>query len=486
MPDLLPSSGVRPLSSVLRPPSSVPCPPSPVLRPHVSVILPIRNEAPFIEEALRAVLNQDYPSELIEVVVADGMSEDGTREIVRELAGQDPRLRVVDNPKQITPAGLNLAIRASRGAVIMRVDGHGVLPPNYVRECVAFLEGGKQKAESRKQKSEDGEGGTSNIQHPTSNIEQGGHGVLPPDYVRECVAYLKAEDGRQKTEDGRQKTEDGSQSSVLRLPSSALCPLSSVLRPPSSALLAVGGAWDCVGRGVMGEAIALATSSRFGVGGSRYRTCSPVNQPVLTDSVPFWAMRRQVFERIGLFREEMLCHEDYEFNYRLRSAGGTILLLPWLRTKYCVRSTLGGLARQYWRYGIWKGRFLCSQPESLQARHLIPPLFVTALAAGALALFLGAAGRFGLGALVALYVCFLLAATASLACSRGRRRETAYDRKSEVRSPKSEVGHWRCALLLPIILVTLHLCWGTGVWIGLLRGKVSGEPPRLSPVRSAS
>jgi glycosyltransferase involved in cell wall biosynthesis len=465
MPDLLPSSGVRPLSSVLR--------------PHVSVILPIRNEAPFIEEALRAVLNQDYPSELIEVVVADGMSDDGTRDIVRRLAAQDARLSMLDNPRQITPAGLNLAIRAARGDVIMRVDGHGVLPPNYVRECVAFLEGGKQKAESRKQKSEDGEGGTSNIQHPTSNIEQGGHGVLPPNYVRECVAYLKAEDGRQKTEDGRQ-------SSDLRPPSSALRPPSPVLRPPSSALLAVGGAWDCVGRGAVGEAIALATSSRFGVGGSRYRTCRPEIQPVLTDSVPFWAMRRQVFERIGLFREEMLCHEDYEFNYRLRSAGGTILLLPWLRTKYCVRSTLGGLARQYGRYGIWKGRFLCSHPESLKARHLIPPLLVMALAAGVLASFLGAAGRFGLGALVALYVCFLLAATASLACSRGRRRETAYDRKSEVRSPKSEVGHWRCALLLPIILVTLHLCWGTGVWIGLLRGKVSGEPPRLSPVRSAS
>ena len=257
----------------------------------------------------------------------------------------------------------------------------------------------------------------------------------------------------------------------------------------------------------MGEAIALATSSRFGVGGSRYRTCRPENQPVLTDTVPFWAMRRQVFERIGLFREEMLCHEDYEFNYRLRQSGGKVLLLPWLRSKYYVRSTLSGLARQYWRYGIWKGRFLRSHPESLKARHLIPPLFVVALAGGALASFRGAAGRFAFVSLVALYAGFLLAATANLACARGRSHETAGAEASasstSTRTTTRTTTRTRArtrrgaahgvfgqalksAALLPLVLATLHLCWGAGVWIGLLRGKVPGEPPRLSPVRSAS
>ena len=268
----------------------------------------------------------------------------------------------------------------------------------------------------------------------------------------------------------------------------------------------------------MGEAIAIAMSSRFGVGNSPYRTSDSSEGPVQTDTVPYWAVRREVFERIGLFREEMLCHEDYEFNYRLRSAGGTILLLPWLRAKYYVRATLGEAARQYWRYGIWKGRFLLSHPESLKARHLIPPLFVMGLAAGAVAALLGPAGRFGLGSLVGLYVCFLLVAAASLACSHCRRREGVMpepptwegerprepkhlwesekvmareDARPPIKRPgqraceteydrKPEVGPWRCALLLPLALATLHLCWGSGVWVGLLRGKVAGQPPRLS------
>jgi len=361
----------------------------------VSVILPIRNEASSIAEVLRAVLNQDYSRDLIELIVADGMSDDGTREIVRELAEQDPRLRLLDNPRRTTPAGLNVGIRAARGAVIVRGDGHGVLPPNYVRECVAVLSGAqggqeeKQKVESRKQKSED-EG------------------------------------------DGR-GTKVGP-------------------------LLVVGGALDSVGRGGVGEAIAIAMRSKFGVGNSPFRTLDSGEGLIQTDTVPYWAVRREAFERIGLFREEMLCHEDYEFNYRLRSSGGMILLLPWLRAKYYVRTTLGGLARQYWRYGIWKGRFLRSHPKSLRARHLIPPVFVGVLGVCAVAALSGKAGLLCLGLWLGLYGCFLLLATASLA--RG--------------------GRWGYAPLLPLALAILHLCWGCGVWVGLLRGKVAGQPPRLS------
>ena len=372
------------------------CPVSSVCHPLVSVVLPVRDEGAFIEETLRAVLAQDYPRERMEIIVADGMSEDGTREIVRELAETDSRLRMVDNPKQITPAGLNVAIRAARGEVLVRVDGHGVLPPNYV--C-------------------------------------------------ECVAYLKSEDKSQESDD--------------RFPPSALGPL-------HSGLLAVGGAWDSVGRGRMAEAIAVAMSSKFGVGNSPYRLREADRLPIQTDTLAFWAIYRRTFEHVGLFREKFVCHEDYEFNHRLRSAGGRIMLLPWLRAKYYVRSTLRALAWQYWRYGNWKGRFVRSQPGSLKVRQLIPPLFVAALALCGLAAGLGTAGQIALGALLVLYVGFLIVASVGLAF-----------RSPTVQMTSESLGAIGLVLRLTVIFATLHLCWGAGVWLGLLRGKVAGQPPRL-------
>lgn len=110
--------------------------PAPALPP-VSVVIPVRDEAPTIEAAVRCALDQDYPD--LEVVVADGMSTDGTREALARLAASDPRVRVLDNPLRVTPAGLNAAIRAARGEVIVRCDAHSFLPPGYVARCVALL-----------------------------------------------------------------------------------------------------------------------------------------------------------------------------------------------------------------------------------------------------------------------------------------------------------------------------------------------------------
>jgi len=104
----------------------------------VSVIIPVRNEAPFIEATIQSVLAQDYPGP-IEVVVADGMSDDGTREILDRLSSRDPRLRYVDNPTGRTPNGLNLAIGSANGDIIVRCDGHAELPPGYVRTAVDVL-----------------------------------------------------------------------------------------------------------------------------------------------------------------------------------------------------------------------------------------------------------------------------------------------------------------------------------------------------------
>lgn len=110
-------------------------------QPSVTVIMPIRNEASFIERSLGAVLAQDYPADRLEVLIADGMSTDGTRAAIERAARRRPDVRVmiVDNPGRIVPTGFNRALVRSRGEIIVRVDGHTIIAPNYVRECVDAL-----------------------------------------------------------------------------------------------------------------------------------------------------------------------------------------------------------------------------------------------------------------------------------------------------------------------------------------------------------
>lgn len=105
----------------------------------VSIILPIRNEARYIERCLNAVIGQDYPPDRIEILVVDGLSNDGTRELVAEFGVRDQRVRLIDNPEQIVPAALNRGIHAARGDVIVRVDGHAVIARDNVSQCVDKL-----------------------------------------------------------------------------------------------------------------------------------------------------------------------------------------------------------------------------------------------------------------------------------------------------------------------------------------------------------
>jgi glycosyltransferase involved in cell wall biosynthesis len=116
------------------------------------VIIPIRNEAPFIEATVNSILDQDYQGPL-EVVIADGMSTDGTRDILERLSATESRVTYRDSPTGRTPNGLNIAIRASRGDILVRCDGHAELPADYVRTAVRLLDetgavnvGGVQRA----------------------------------------------------------------------------------------------------------------------------------------------------------------------------------------------------------------------------------------------------------------------------------------------------------------------------------------------------
>jgi FlaA1/EpsC-like NDP-sugar epimerase/lipopolysaccharide/colanic/teichoic acid biosynthesis glycosyltransferase/glycosyltransferase involved in cell wall biosynthesis len=114
-------------------------PETPFEPPFVSVVIPCRNEARHIEAMLASVLAQDYPSHRLEVIVADGLSEDGTRAILEEASRRHPGLHVVDNPALIVPVGMNLGIRRARGEVIVRLDAHSEYPSDYVSRCVRLL-----------------------------------------------------------------------------------------------------------------------------------------------------------------------------------------------------------------------------------------------------------------------------------------------------------------------------------------------------------
>ena len=106
----------------------------------VSIVIPCRDERDHIESCLRSILAQVPPPGGFEIIVADGMSGDGTREILKRLAEEDPRLRVIDNPGRIVSTGLNAAIRAAQGQIIIRMDVHTDYASDYICQCLAVLE----------------------------------------------------------------------------------------------------------------------------------------------------------------------------------------------------------------------------------------------------------------------------------------------------------------------------------------------------------
>ena len=323
-------------------------------RPTVTVIMPIRNEGAFIARSLAAVLGQDYPAELLQVLVADGMSDDDTREIVGELAHAHPShtVEIVDNPGRIVPTGFNAALARARGEVIARVDGHTIIAPDYVSQCVAAL--------------------------------------------------------------------------------------------AASGADNVGGRMDAEGSGRVGEAIALATSSPFGVGDSHFHYATGERW---VDSVYLGAWPRQVFSRVGPFDPEMVRNQDDEFNYRLRSSGGRILLTDRIRSRYYSRASLRRLFRQYRQYGLWKVRVLQKHPGQMSARQFVPPLFATVVGGGAVLAPVSRGARRVWSAALGAYGLATLAASISIARRSG----------------------WRHLPVLPAAFAAVHLGYGTGFLAGLVR-----------------
>ena len=262
-------------------------------------------------------------------------------------------LRLFENPRRRTAAGLNAGLAEARGAVIVRVDGHATIARDFLSRNVEALE--KTGAD--------------------------------------CV----------------------------------------------------GGVITSEGDTYTGRAIALAMSSRFGVGGVGFRVGG--EGPV--ETVAFGAYRREVFDRIGGFTEDIDKGEDDEFNYRLLDHGGTIMLVPGIEATYTVRGDLRGLWRQYFGYGRAKPEVLRRHPAQARLRQFAPSALVCALAATTLAAIFGHSG-----ALKALCAVYTLAATiASLALVRRH--------------------GWRRVPPLPVVFACLHFAYGLGFiagWVGLTGG----------------
>src|SRR6266700_4002387 len=106
--------------------------------PFVTIVVPCRNEEKRIASCLESILANDYPKERMEILVLDGMSEDGTREIVAGYSERYPLIRLVDNPKKHIPVAMNIGIQNARGERILKVDAHSTYQPEYISRCVHY------------------------------------------------------------------------------------------------------------------------------------------------------------------------------------------------------------------------------------------------------------------------------------------------------------------------------------------------------------
>jgi glycosyltransferase involved in cell wall biosynthesis len=322
----------------------------------VSLIVPCYNEQATIRHLLDAIYSQSYPISDIEVIVADGLSTDRTREVIKEYQQSHPDLtiKIINNNKRIIPSGLNRAIEAACGSYLIRMDAHSIPDHDYITNCINDLERGLG----------DNVGGIWKIQ------------------------------------------------------------------PGSDTWIA--------------QAIAIAASHPLGVGDALYRI-GGVAQEV--DTVPFGAFHRRLVEKVGKFDETLLTNEDYEFNVRVRQAGGKVWMNPSIQSIYFARSTLAELSKQFWRYGYWKARMLIRYPKTLRWRQLLPPLFVISLI-GLGGLSIGwQLARLLLAIIVILYTTVIFAAGILMS-----------------------IRHKKLSLIigLPLAIATLHLSYGTALLWGLL------------------
>lgn len=106
----------------------------------VSLIIPCRNEKKIIVKCLDSIINQNFPKENFEILLIDGKSQDGTKEILNEYTNRYPNIKVLDNPNMTTPFAMNIGIKESKGDVIMKIDAHTVYDKEYIKNCLWYMQ----------------------------------------------------------------------------------------------------------------------------------------------------------------------------------------------------------------------------------------------------------------------------------------------------------------------------------------------------------
>jgi len=235
------------------------------------------------------------------------------------------------------------------------------------------------------------------------------HAVPTEGYVRRCVDVIEA-----------------GQAGVVGMPCQ--------VRPGANTLTA--------------KAIAVGVSHPFGIGDAKYRLSEggPLQEEV--DTVAFACFKKELWSKLGGFNEELLTNEDYDFNYRVRLQGQSVILDRSGHCDYFARASFNGLSAQYRRYGAWKARMVKKHPRSIKLRHLVAPAFVLSVVVLLLTGILWPPLWLLLGLDVALYliVACLFAVTAR---------------------DSSDAG-FKFRLLLLLVFLTIHLNWGASFLWGLV------------------
>ena len=203
------------------------------------------------------------------------------------------------------------------------------------------------------------------------------------------------------------------------------------------------------GEGTWSRRVALALESPLGRGGAEFR--QPSNGEIEVDSGFTGVWPRSVLEAHSGWDEDWHNDQDSELAARIRGSGGRIVCLPEMGAKYIPRDSLKALARQYWRYGVYRAKTSGAHPESMRRSHLLAPSFALSLAAAILPL--GGLRRLGRAA-VALWC----AAVVGVAMAEAWRADT-----SELDASVADVAS------LPAVFGAMHLAWGFGFLFGCVR-----------------